>query len=463
MLEKLSTVKPYLKPLYLGVCFFLLFAGYQTTQNYQSGINETDGYISVALVYGFFGIGQFVTPLVIYFLTPKYSLFFAGIFYVFYIVTNVYLIRPLYFVASAGCGLGAALIWSAAAVLLSGYEQECPKGPFCYTAFYFPYYSFFVGNFVPLIIDPSKKEMMFMVLSIIAAVAVIMFLFVQDSEPTPPESIPKVLLSTVKAFIILPLMLLFPIAVSFGVCLSYYYTTMPVLMPINMTSLIYICMGLGMIISTFCWGFLVRLFGEKWVLVIPLCCSVIAGVLGILLEEVEMNETGKNVVACLLGAISGISDSGIDSLITAFVNRVWPKEIAPLCAWRIVYLLSMCIALLYSAFISRTIVIGIEIGLAVIALFSIFIVIFLYKRVFQRVEDENNEKVKELEESDKEKRSEQVQEKEATEGKSTSTDKEMSIEKPESDQNESKSSMSSEDLTTMIANEDLRSQGLIDL
>ena len=137
-------IKPYLKPLYIGICFFLLFSGYQTTQNYQTGINEKNGFISVALIYGCYGIGQFFAPAVVQLLTPKYSLIFASLCYVFYIATNIKLIIPLYFVASAVCGIGASIIWSACSTLLSGYEQDCKSQSYVYTLFYTPSFFCFV-------------------------------------------------------------------------------------------------------------------------------------------------------------------------------------------------------------------------------------------------------------------------------------------------------------------------------
>ncbi len=106
----IESILPYLKPVYLGLCFFILFCGYETTQNYQSGINETDGYISVALIYGCFAIGQFIAPAIIYFITPKYGIFFSGVGYVFYVATNVYLLRPLFFFASVICVLNVVVL-----------------------------------------------------------------------------------------------------------------------------------------------------------------------------------------------------------------------------------------------------------------------------------------------------------------------------------------------------------------
>ena len=43
-----TDIYPYCKSFILGMCCFLVLLGYKTTQNFQSGINETNGYISIS-------------------------------------------------------------------------------------------------------------------------------------------------------------------------------------------------------------------------------------------------------------------------------------------------------------------------------------------------------------------------------------------------------------------------------
>ncbi|KAL7711813.1 UNC93-like protein MFSD11 [Entamoeba marina] len=200
---------PYVKPLFAGLCFFVLLCGYQTTQNFQSGLNDHDGFISVALIYGTYGIAQFVTPLIVHFLTPKYSLYFASLCYVFYIGINVYIIKWLYYIASIICGFGASLLWSSSTTLLSGYEQNVKYPSYVYTLFFVPTYFNFIGNIVPLIISPSDPTILFLFLTIIAATASLLMLFVPDSPPVEMGSSLELLLSTTKSFIIPQLLLLF--------------------------------------------------------------------------------------------------------------------------------------------------------------------------------------------------------------------------------------------------------------
>ncbi|KAL7711812.1 hypothetical protein QTN25_010512 [Entamoeba marina] len=128
---------------------------------------------------------------------------------------------------------------------------------------------------------------------------------------------------------------------------------------IGMTSYIFICFGAAMSFSTFFWGYLNSKLTEKVTILIPICFAIIAVLIGFVVEEIDMSETLKNVLVCIIGIAGGVADSGLETISAALINRIWPKQVAPLCAWRIVYLTVMCVALCYSSYISTTIVLGI--------------------------------------------------------------------------------------------------------
>ncbi|ELP94938.1 hypothetical protein EIN_250320 [Entamoeba invadens IP1] len=401
MAVNLKEYLPYIKSFFVGCCFFLLLVGYQTTQNFQSGVNKTDGYISIALVYGCYGISQFFTPFLVHILSPKFSLYFAGVCYVFYIATNVHLLRPLYFIASALCGFGASLIWSASAVLLSGYEQGCKHPSYIYTFFFVPVYFNFFGNVIPLFVNPSEPALLFLVLTAISAIAVVLMLFTFDSPPTPVGSLKELLFSTIKNFINWRLILLFPLALVFGFSRSYYYATMPVMAPIEMTPYIFISFGAMMTISTFIWGFLNSKLTEQWTLLIAMTAEAIVVILGIVANEVYLkgateapsDEVGLNIMICVVGMFGGIADSGMETITTALINKIWPKQVAPLCAWRVVYLGFMCADLLYSPYISFR---AILIVLGVIVFFGLICnitIALFYKKIYKPIEEQNHKEV----------------------------------------------------------------------
>ena len=111
------------------------------------------------------------------------------------------------------------------------------------------------------------------------------------------------------------------------------------------------------------------------------------------------------IMVCLLGAVAGIGDSGFESITVAMINRIWPKEVAPMCAWRIIYLSVMCIALIYSAYVDCRIVLIIFGVAVVLATLFLFIIVVSYKKVYLQLEKDNNQRVKNeklLEENDEE-------------------------------------------------------------
>ena len=397
--------KPYWKSLYMGICTFIMSCGFQTTQNYQSGINKTNGYISVALIYGIFGLSQFITPALVHFLTPKYSMFVACLCYLFYIASNIKLIIPLYFVASSVCGFGAALLWSGSSTLMSGYEQECNHPSHIYTLFFVPTYMCFLGNIVSLVFTPDEPMIMFIALTVLASISAIMYLFGYNSPPVPMESTKEVMLSTCKQFFNWRLALFFPIAILFGISRSFYYTTMPTLAPVSVTAYIFICNGATMSIASICWDYISAYFTEKISILISIIFEVVAVILAFVINEhflhnsidnVPESNMTLNVLVCLLGGIAGIGDAGLEMVVTAALNRVWPKEVSPLCAWRTVYLGSMCVALLYSAFINYRIILIIFAIVTLIGLGFIILICVMYKKIYLEIETMNNEKVKEL-------------------------------------------------------------------
>ncbi|KAI6191409.1 UNC93-like protein MFSD11 [Aphelenchoides bicaudatus] len=108
----------------LAIGFFLIFSAF----NSSSFIEETvissvadqggkvtkhSGYISLAIVYGFFTFCNFLAAPVTLFLGARWSLVLGGITYTLFQVGFLFLNTPFLYISSALLGFGAAVIWTA--------------------------------------------------------------------------------------------------------------------------------------------------------------------------------------------------------------------------------------------------------------------------------------------------------------------------------------------------------------
>ena len=80
--------------------------------------------------------------------------------------------------------------------------------------------------------------------------------------------------------------------------------------------------------------------------------------------------------ACNLRCVHCYPDSGIETISMAIINKIWPKEVAPMCSWRIIYLGIMFVTLLAAAYIPCRIELIFYAITAILAFcFQIFIII----------------------------------------------------------------------------------------
>eukprot|EP00347_Sterkiella_histriomuscorum_P002200 403369080 len=127
--------------LWISICFFVLFLAFSASANVASkALRECGfqnlGFYSLAMIYFFFGISSFITPLIVRRIKPKYCVMIASTAYGIWIFTlaltsmalkvesirdniSYYQVCLIVMIASALNGVGASLLWVAQGKYLS--------------------------------------------------------------------------------------------------------------------------------------------------------------------------------------------------------------------------------------------------------------------------------------------------------------------------------------------------------
>ncbi|EJW70905.1 hypothetical protein WUBG_18186 [Wuchereria bancrofti] len=103
-----------------GMAFMLVFAGFDTqayitetalqsvSNAYPDRISAHAGYYGMCITYFTFTLSTFITPLVVSYLSAKWTMFLASVLYTTFMVTFMLVNSYVFYIASALMGLAAA-------------------------------------------------------------------------------------------------------------------------------------------------------------------------------------------------------------------------------------------------------------------------------------------------------------------------------------------------------------------
>ena len=94
------------------------------TANSTKPFKNIDGYISNSVAYFSYAIFNWIAPVILSFLKPKYTMFLASILYAIYYVAFIYPNTIIIYIASILIGLGAAMLWTAQGVFLTEISND---------------------------------------------------------------------------------------------------------------------------------------------------------------------------------------------------------------------------------------------------------------------------------------------------------------------------------------------------
>ena len=114
----------------MGCSFLLVFTAFQTVQGLAAKLLGDLGTTSLGLIYVSFAGFGFVAPSVVRAIGPKGAMVVGALCYIIYMVSLIYIIKPLVLVLSAAIGMGAATLWCGQGEMLSRCSNEENKSLF---------------------------------------------------------------------------------------------------------------------------------------------------------------------------------------------------------------------------------------------------------------------------------------------------------------------------------------------
>jgi len=170
------------------VHFFFLFLAFNTTQNFETTINEDAGRISLGILYGCFSLTNVFSGYLVKFFGNRQALLFGAATYVVYVGSNIVVIEALLFATSGLIGIGASMLWTAQGDFLARQAHDGNMG--FYSGLFWMLFQAngLIGNVVAaVVITNNAPAFLFAVLTILACVCpVIMCFFVYPKEQLQP-------------------------------------------------------------------------------------------------------------------------------------------------------------------------------------------------------------------------------------------------------------------------------------
>lgn len=338
----------FLKVIYLGICFLCLFTAYSTAQAFITPLHKGVGFITLALVYGFFAATSLVSPMILHRVGLKAGMVFAGLSYSSFIfcasippeITEV----PLLITACL-VGLSGACLWLAQGMYISQIVQHTgPETKGFVVGIFFAIHGFssVVGAIITSLmtgigVDPFT---MMKILGGVGLLSAIMFLLVPKvppvkgdveldttgekseaatTKPSRPVSVKEVVTAPFKSRNVLCLTMSF---ISQGTGQTFSFAVFTSLIPVSELAYVLVMFGL-LSLTTSLWG---RLYDRRgWKPLVYLDVFMLfSGIAACWV--IQRNAIDGNWLRYLAAACLGTSNSCDVAICGASILRVVPSE-----------------------------------------------------------------------------------------------------------------------------------------
>lgn len=118
----------------LGLAFMLIFTAFQTGSFFQTpvlkdlGFGESLGFAGLGVLYATMSVSIFAAPHLIKTVGARKALCGGACLYCVFIISMVRPVAPVFVMASALNGLGAAALWTSQGSLLTVYSTDATRG-----------------------------------------------------------------------------------------------------------------------------------------------------------------------------------------------------------------------------------------------------------------------------------------------------------------------------------------------
>ncbi|KAI3642642.1 hypothetical protein MP228_012197 [Amoeboaphelidium protococcarum] len=325
---------------YLGLCFCILFLGFNVTESFATSIYPASfGFLVLMLVYAGFGLSCLLVPLVMrlidqYRIGEKWIMFIASVAYTFYAFSIASSLQWLAALGAVICGLSAGFMWTSQGLYLLSVINQLPnQSPLSsgqsigrLTGLFFSIFNAncIVGNLLIIALLKSNVSLnqVLWITSGLCVCACIMFIFVQktgirhqsesiivtdnvikQNRVGSKHSIMKEYAVGFRKFLRdQRYLLLIPYMMAQGAGLAFSFGTLPLFVAYHVQTYVgvayanavaikicicFICYGFGSVIGSYVWGLVYDKFKQS---LLPLLSSQV--ILTLLAHSLLIISTG---------------------------------------------------------------------------------------------------------------------------------------------------------------------------
>lgn len=354
------------KVLYLALCFAIVFTS-NIVQSFLTTLYGSYGYIALALLQLFFGIGSLFAPVIVNIFGVKSTMVFGSLTYFAMLSIVTFKIGWLLISMAIVNGVGAAFLWISQGIWLTRITENSGSiGTL--TGVFFAVFNMnaVIGNTLAIILQnfAIPLETIIWVMSAVALVGSLMMVFsssvpnLENKATMNSTSVLQTLADLKRVFIMKKTLLLLPYILCQGVSASFWAADIPVFAEGNEKLIIYIMLSFGIAatISSFICGKINDRFGATPILVTHFIVGLLQfGILTLIIlpSPVRLIVPSQTLLASLLiflGAMYGLQDFLINTVVNVSISRYYSADSMPVAFS--IYRLIGCVAFAVSAAIS---------------------------------------------------------------------------------------------------------------
>jgi MFS family permease len=319
----------------LGCAFCILFAAFLTTQSYTTTVNESVGFISLAILYGTMAVAVLFAPTLEHHLGPRLSMVLGSSTYAIYVGCSISAEPSILYPASVLIGVGAALLWTAQGHFLS--LNSMPETIGLHSGIFWSCFQVnaIVGNVAAawLLDSGHSSQFMFTVLCFVACAGVLAFLLLRRVPPDVLSACPKAIdapplmdiVSSVFRHLSDRKFLMFaPLFFFLGLSESFMYGSFPTLMPEVWIGWVMSVLGIAECVGSFVYGKLSDFprIGTITCIMFAAACWTTAFVLT-LVNSLQLVGNSQLPLFFASSFLMGLGDAGINTQCFSIVSAVY--------------------------------------------------------------------------------------------------------------------------------------------
>jgi len=170
---------------YLGISFMFLFTGFNATQSLLTSLYADMGNVCFVIIYISFGVScVFIARPAVDMLGARITSAAGAATYTLFSAANIWPMPYFLYPASALCGAGASVVWTAQGVYISQCSMAETSGRHSAVFFFFQRMSLLFGNLISsYVLHRYPTNLLFFIFTLCGGISTLMMCFL----PSPPQ------------------------------------------------------------------------------------------------------------------------------------------------------------------------------------------------------------------------------------------------------------------------------------